>query len=204
MEVTIIGAGNMAKGLASVFVKGGHSVVVHARDVEKSGDLVAKDVTVKELGSDVAGDVVVLATPYQAAADVAKTYGNALDSKILVDISNPVDFNTFQLIPAAGTSGAEELAKVFPASKVVKAFNTTFAGTLLTGKAGGLALDVFVAGDDQGAKSVVSSLADDGGLRAIDAGPLANARHLEGFQLIHMTAQEQINGQWSSGIKFVA
>jgi predicted dinucleotide-binding enzyme len=145
MQVTIIGSGNMAKGIAARAQAGGHSVEFHVRDTAKDADLAKDGVTIVTVGSEVAGEVVILAVPYGAMKDLTTTYGNKLDEKIVVDITNPVDFQTFQLIPKPGTSGAEEVAQIFPASKVVKAFNTVFAGTLQTGKAGGLPLDVFIA-----------------------------------------------------------
>jgi predicted dinucleotide-binding enzyme len=79
---------------------------------------------------------------------------------------------------------------------VVKAFNTTFARNL----ASSARLDVFVAGDDPDARQQVSKLAEDGGLRAIDVGRLRHAQALEGFQLLHMKVQDQINGGWLTAI----
>jgi predicted dinucleotide-binding enzyme len=60
---------------------------------------------------------------------------------------------------AAGASGAEEIAKATPAgARVVKAFNTTFARTLLAGQVANQTLDVFIAGDDADAKATISQL----------------------------------------------
>jgi NADPH-dependent F420 reductase len=212
MNITIIGTGNMAKGIALRAVSGGHSVNLHAKDLSKGSALATaiqaaapSDVTVevKAVGGP-ADEVVVLAVPYTEIEAIAGQYGNNLDGKVVVDITNPVDFNTFQLIPAAGTSGAEAVAKLLPKSKVVKAFNTTFAGTLAAGQVDGQPLDVFVAGDDQAAKATVSQVVKDGGLRPVDVGPLSNARHLEGLGLIHMAVQEQISGGWMSTIKILS
>ena len=62
---------------------------------------------------------------------------------------------------------------------VVKAFNTTFGGTLVAGEVAGQKLDVLSAGDDADAKQKVAQLVSDGGLRPLDAGPLARAQQLE-------------------------
>jgi 8-hydroxy-5-deazaflavin:NADPH oxidoreductase len=86
---------------------------------------------------------------------------------------------------------------------VVKAFNTTFAGNLVTGQAGGAPLDVFIAGDDAEAKRAIADLAVSGGMRAIDAGPLKRARELEGFQFLHMTLEQTLGTGWSSAIKIL-
>lgn len=209
MNVTIIGTGNMAKGIGTRLVSGGHKVTIHAKDEAKGKDLVEElkaisesaDVSYVTVGSP-ADDVVVLATPYTEAENVGKEYAG-FDGKILVDITNPVDFNTFQLIPEAGQSGAQEIAKLLPSAIVVKAFNTTLAGPLAVGTIDGKELDVFVAGDDQDAKNKVSDVIKTSGMRPIDVGPLANARHLEGFGLIQMAIQDQIGTNWMSALKFI-
>jgi predicted dinucleotide-binding enzyme len=106
---------------------------------------------------------------------------------------------------APGTSGAEEIAKAAPAgAKVVKAFNTTFAGTLVTGQVAGQPLDVLMAGDDADAKATVSQLISSGGLRAVDAGPLQRARQLEALGLVHMAVQSTLNTGFGSTVKIIA
>lgn len=209
MNVTIIGSGNMAKGIGTRLIGGGHKVTIHAQDQEKGSELVAHlknidesaDVSVTALGST-ADEIVILATPYTATDNVAKLYGS-FDGKIVVDITNPVDFDTFQLIPEPGQSGAQEIAKLIPNAKVVKAFNTTLAGVLETGVVDGQKLDVFIAGDDLDAKKKVSELVRSSDMRPIDVGPLANSRHLEGFGLIQMAVQDQIGTNWMSALKFI-
>lgn len=100
-------------------------------------------------------------------------------------------------------SGAQEIAKLLPEAAIVKAFNTTLAGPLEAGEVDGKELDVFIAGDDEAAKAKVSELVKTSGMRPIDVGPLANARHLEGFGLIQMAAQEQLGSNWMSSLKFL-
>ena len=80
-------------------------------------------------------------------------YGDQLDGKVVVDITNPVDPETFQPLDVAAGSVAQEIAQKVPGAKVAKAFNTTFAGTLVEGQVGGQPLDVFVASDDEDAKA---------------------------------------------------
>jgi predicted dinucleotide-binding enzyme len=209
MNVTIIGNGNMAKGIGTRLVSGGHKVTIHTKDETKGNDLVAQlkitnesaDVNFAAVGSNV-DEIVILATPYTETEAIAKQY-NGFDGKIVIDITNPVDFTTFQLIPEAGQSGAQEIAKLIPSAKVVKAFNTTLAGTLEAGTVDGKELDVFIAGDDQDAKSTVSELVKSSDMRPIDVGPLSNARHLEGFGLIQMAVQDQIGTNWMSALKFI-
>jgi predicted dinucleotide-binding enzyme len=107
------------------------------------------------------------------------------------------------LVVPPGTSAAERIAAAAPGARVVKAFNTTFAGNLVAGAAGGAPLDVFIAGDDARAKQAVADLAASGGLRPIDAGPLRRARELEGFQFLHMTLQQTLGTNWASAIKIL-
>jgi predicted dinucleotide-binding enzyme len=147
----------------------------------------------------------VLAVPYAAAAPIVQQYSDQLAGKVIVDITNPVDFSTMSPAVAAGTSGAEEIAKAAPAdAKVVKAFNTTFAGTLLAGQVAGQPLDVLIAGDDANAKATVSQLVNNGGLRAVDAGPLQRARELEALGLLHMAVQSTLNTGFGSAVKIIA
>jgi predicted dinucleotide-binding enzyme len=87
---------------------------------------------------------------------------------------------------------------------VVKAFNTTYAGTLLAGEVDGQPLDVFIAGDDVEAKSKVAQLVTDSGLRPVDTGPLSRARQIEGMQLLHIVTQSVLGTNWASTIKILS
>lgn len=207
MEVTIIGSGNMARAIGTRLVAGGQVLTVIDRDAEKAKNLaeaLGSGVKSGLLGESVSGEVVILTLPYMAIFEVLEKFKTQLAGKILVDISNPVDFQTMRMLPPPGTSGAQELAKHLPPSaKLVKAFNTTFSGTLLTGEISGSKLDVFIAGDDDSAKDIIAGIVTDSGMRPLDVGPLANAGYLEGFQLIHMLLQEQLGSGWKSGIKII-
>ncbi len=208
MDVTIIGTGNMARGIASRAVAGGHSVQLLGRDAEKAQALAGElggSVSAGQVGDPVSGEVVVLAVPYQAVSEIASQYGSGLDGKVVVDISNPVDWSTFDsLVTPPDSSAAEEIAKTIPGAKVVKAFNTTFASTLGSGAVGGQPLDVLVASDDDGAKEPVQKLVEDGGMRAVDVGPLRRARQLEQTAFLHMLAQESLGTGFASSLKFVS
>lgn len=203
--LTIIGAGNMTRGIATRALAAGHTVQILARDTEAAAALAGElsgDVTTGPVDAPIAGDVVVLALPYDAALEVAGRLGQALAGKVVVDITNPVDFATFDsLVVPAGSSAAEEIAKAAPEAKVVKAFNTTFAGTLVAGEVAGQPLDVLVAADDAAAKAEVIALADSAGLRGVDAGPLRRAQQLEAVGFLHMTLQGTLGNTWSTGVK---
>jgi predicted dinucleotide-binding enzyme len=202
MKVSVIGSGNMARGIGSRVVAGGNELEVVARNGEAAQALAG------ELGGSTAdspsGDVVVLAVPYPAVGEVLSSYGDALAGKVLVDITNPVDWSTMQLATSPGTSAAEEIAKQAPGgASVVKAFNTNFAGTLVGGQVAGQPLDVFLAGDDAAAKEKVASVVNAGGLRALDVGGLSQAQRLEPLGLLHITAQESLGSGFGSALKIV-
>ncbi|HEY7859348.1 MAG TPA: NADPH-dependent F420 reductase [Candidatus Nanopelagicales bacterium] len=189
-HVSIIGTGNMGQAISSIVAKGGSTV-----------ELVGQSDTDKQ----VSGDIVVLAVPYPALAQVLAQRGEQLAGKVVVDITNPLNFQTFDsLVVAADGSAAAEIAAALPQSRVLKAFNTTFAGTLAAGTVGGLPTTVLIAGDDADAKSLLAGVLTAGGLRAIDAGSLSRARELEalGFLQLTLAATEKIS--WAGGFAVAA
>jgi 8-hydroxy-5-deazaflavin:NADPH oxidoreductase len=144
----------------------------------------------------VRGDIVVLAVPHPALKDVLEEYADKLAGKIVVDVTNPVDFETFDsLVVPAHSSAAAELADELPSSQVLKAFNTNFAATLHARNVGPNTTMVLVAGDDADAKATFISAVQAGGLDAIDAGPLSRARELEamGFLQLKLAANEELD-----------
>jgi predicted dinucleotide-binding enzyme len=145
----------------------------------------------------VKGDIVVLAVPHPAVQYILEKYGEQLAGKIVVDITNPLDFETFNsLVVAPDSSKAAEIAAELPSSRVLKAFNTTLASALDTKKVGPNTTTVLVAGDDADAKETLIAAVKAGGLDAIDAGPLSRARELEaiGFLQLMLIFSQQIAG----------
>ena len=207
MDITIIGTGNMARGIATRALEGGHGVTLLGTEQAKAEALAAElpgEAQAGAVGDPLNGDVVVLAVWYQAVPDVLARYGDQLDGRVVVDITNPVDPETYAPLTVEAGSVAQEIAGTVPGARVVKAFNTTFAGTLAEGQVAGTQLDVFLASDDEGAKATVSQLAADGGLRAIDVGPLALAHQLEGVGYVNMAIQPGLGTNYGSALKVVA
>jgi hypothetical protein len=214
MNVTIIGPGNMGRAIGTRAVAGGHSVTFVGKTPESAKEAAEQVKSSAKKGAKVStanladvelGDVVVLAVWYGTNMEVTKQLGAKLADKVLVDIANPVNSTYDGLATAPDSSSAEEVAKAAaPGAKVVKAFNTTYAGTLLPGKVAGQPLDVFIAGDDAAAKDKVAQLVKDGGLRPIDAGPLSRARQIEGMQFLHITVQSALGTNWGSTIKILS
>lgn len=188
--VSIIGKGSMGSAIAKVVTDGGNVAELLGRE---------------DAGTPPTGDVVVLAVPYPAVADVLAAHREHLAGKVVVDITNPLDFETFDALTVpADSSAAAEIAAQLPDARVVKAFNTTFAGTLAAGAVGPVATTVLVAGDDDAAKAAVATVVEAGGLRAVDAGSLRRARELEalGFLQITLAAREKV--AWTGGFGVVA
>lgn len=212
-NVTIIGAGNMGRGIGTRLVSGGHTVTYMDRDPEKAKTM-AKEIAGKArkgakvegmpLGTPIKDEIVILAIPYGATSQVIESLGKDLDGKIIIDITNPLNATYSGLAVAPGTSGAEEIAKKLPADAVVlKAFNTTFAKTLLEGEVDGKKLDVFIAGDAEEPKEKVSKLVEDGGLRAIDAGALERAQQLEAIGFLGIALQQELGTGFQSAWKIL-
>jgi predicted dinucleotide-binding enzyme len=189
-DVTIFGQGNMGTAIAGVLTKGG-ATVTHIGSADTA--------------ATVTGDIVVLAVPHTAVDSIIEAYGDQLAGKTVVDITNPLDFATFDsLVVPADSSKAAEIAAQLPSASVLKAFNTNFAATLTSGQVGDTQpTTVLVAGDDATAKQTLADLVVAGGLRAVDAGSLKRARELEAIGFLQLTAAagEQIG--WTGGFAVV-
>jgi len=207
VRITIIGTGNMARGIATRALAGGHGVTLMGTETAKAqtlADELSGDVRAGQVGDPLDGDIVVLAIWYAALDDVLGRYGDQLDGKIVVDITNPIDVDAFEPLELEAGSAAQEIAAKAPAASVVKAFNTTFAGTLTGGEVAGQPLDVLIAGDDDGAKATVGQLVGDSGLRPVDAGPLKRAHELEALGYLHMALQQPLGTNFTSAVKLLA
>lgn len=213
MNVTIIGPGKMGRAIGTRATTAGHSVTFvgdkpetaqeAAQDVKASVQKGAQ-VSTANLENVTLGDIVVLALPYNTSKEVTKQLGKKLAGKTVVDISNPLNASYSDLATAPGSSAAEELEQIVPGAKVVKAFNTVFAGTLRAGQVNGEPLDIWIAADDANAKAKVSQLVKDAGMRPIDAGPLSRARQIEAMQLLHIVTQGTLGTNWGSTIKVIS
>src|SRR5690349_16147326 len=120
MKITIVGAGNMARGIATRALAGGHTVTVTAKDPGKAVRLVDElrgqatcegRIAAADASAVDTADIVVLAVPFEAAKQLAAAYGEQLSGKVLIDISNPVYASLDALVVAPDTSAAEEIAE---------------------------------------------------------------------------------------------
>ena len=189
-KATIFGDGNMGTAIAGILTAGGATV---------------EHITTADQGeATVAGDLVVLAVPYPALDAITAAYGDQLVGKVVVDITNPLNFETFDsLTVSADSSAAAELAAKLPSSRVLKAFNTTFAATLASKSVGSNPTTVLIAGDDAEAKATLTDALTAGGVEAVDAGGLNRARELEAFGFLQLLLAAGGKASWSGGFALV-
>lgn len=192
MKIAIIGKGKVGNALAEGLKRTGHEVKFGTRHPEEP---IAEAISW--------GDVVILAVPWSAHKDLAATtWRGSFDGKIVVDVSNVLT-PSMELAVGFTTSGAEELQKLLPKAKVVKAFNTIFAQNMRTGNVYGERLTVFIAGDDAQGKRLVQQIAEDMGFDGIDAGSLKSARYLEPLGMLNINLGYGLNMGTDIGITLV-
>lgn len=195
MKIAIVGAGKVGGALGRSWAKAGHSIIFGVRDtaggktkppLAEIGTAASAAVVPDAVRS---GDVVVLATPWDAVPSVIAAMGD-LRGKIVIDCTNPLALNaegSLGLSLGSSTSGAEEIARLAPQARVVKAFNTygweNFADPAYPAY-GDLKPVMFYCGDDDEAKEVVAKLAHDLGFEPVDTGGLGMARTLEPLALM--------------------
>lgn len=172
-DITIFGRGNMGQAIGGLMTQGGNQVT-------KLGHSDA----VPTLGS-----IVVLAVPYDAALAIAKANKSELKGKVVVDVTNPVNFETWDgLVVPADSSATEQLANLLPDSQVIKAFNTNFSNTLVTKKVSEtVPTKILTAGDSLEAKQALKESLEGSQVEVIDAGNLNRARELEAFGFLQMS-----------------
>lgn len=186
----IIGTGNMGKAIGGVLADGGSAVSYLTREQVGTTPL--------------DGDVVVLAVPYPAIAGILTAYGDQFAGKVVVDISNPLNFETFDsLVVPAGSSAAAEIQAKLPNAHVLKAFNTTFAATLGSKQVGTAQTTVLIAGADAAAKQLLAAAVEAGGVGAIDAGSLARAHELEAIGFLQLTLAIGEKVGWNGGFAVI-
>jgi predicted dinucleotide-binding enzyme len=174
MKIAIVGKGNVGSALAEGLRRAKHEVRFASTD--------PKEPVADAVGW---GDAVILAVPWTAHKAIAASAGKVFDGKTVVDVSNVLT-PSMELAVGFTTSGAEELQKLLPKAKVVKAFNTVFARNMRTGALKNGRLAAFIAGDDSHSKEIVRIIAEDIGFDCVDTGPLSMARYLEPLGMLNI------------------
>ena len=212
--IAIIGAtGNMGSAISKSLAKGNYRLLLKANDQEKLQALV-QEIHGSNTSADVEGiecpkdasweaDIIIAAVPYEAEKEVAEKIREVANQKIVISITNPLNETYNGLTTEPGTSAAEELQNLLPNSKVVKAFNTTFAADFATPVIDGEQADAFIAGNDTEALQTVSELVSTAGFNPIVAGDLSVSRTLENMQLLLIQLGMKYNYNWLAGWKIL-
>jgi NADPH-dependent F420 reductase len=191
VNIAILGTGRVGGALGAGWAEKGHRVAFGSRDplaesVRRRMEILGRSLQAASHAAAVeAAEVVVLATPWQAAQKTLAAAGD-LNGKVLIDCINPLTEDFRHLDIGHTTSAAEQIALWAPQAKVVKAFNTVSAGAMADPWFGDENATMFYCGDDGEAKAVVRGLAEDLGFDAYDAGPLSVARYLEPFAMLYI------------------
>ncbi|WP_336518262.1 NADPH-dependent F420 reductase [Pollutibacter soli] len=213
--IAVIGAsGSMGAAISKSLSKGNNRLLLFGS--EKEGvDAIVNDIRSANAAADVEAlecaanasweaDIIILAVPYEAEKEIAEKIREVANQKIVISIANPLNETYDGLVTAPDTSAAEELQKLLPNSKVIKAFNTTFAADFATPVIDGKRVDAFVAGNDDEGVDIVSELVKTAGFNPIAAGKLSVSRTLENMQLLLIRLGMKYNYNWLAGWKILS
>lgn len=185
MQIAILGTGAVGPALGKALSAAGHQVTIGTRDPEqtKAREQWAEVDLPLAAYQDLGADIFINATNGSGSLPALQAVGDALNGKVLIDASNPLDFSQGfppSLFVSNTDSLAEQLQREFPDARVVKMFNTMANQVMIN--PGGLADDttIFVAGNDADARRSAASIAADlGWTDVFDLGDLTAARGLE-------------------------
>lgn len=188
-SIGILGTGRMGVRLAKMFADAGKNVILGSRDPSRAARIVAG------LGSTniSAGSYAdALDAPFVLPAaflrdgllDLLTPLAPRLSGKVFVDITNPFNRDYSDFILPWDTSGAEEIQKHFPKTRVVGAFKNVWWEVFDAPLFDGRPSDVFVVSDDEAAKQTFLRFVDGTPFRYIDSGALKNARTIERMTLL--------------------
>ena len=184
------GTGEQGRGLARRLALAGQRVVLGSRDGARAAAAAAQlaaagDVTgVDNAAAARAGDVVVVAVPWDGHRELLAALVTELDGKVVVDCVNPLGFDGkgAYALPVEEGSAAEQAQAVLPGSRVVGAFHHVSAVLLLDETVESVDIDVLVLGDDREATDLVQALANRiPGMRGVYGGRLRNCHQVEGL-----------------------
>jgi NADPH-dependent F420 reductase len=210
--IAIIGAsGSMGSAIARNLAKENYRLLLFANHQEKIQQLINEIKSTNPFADvDSIGcpfdasweaDIIIPAVNYQVEKEVAERIKDVATQKIVISISNPLNENYNGLVTASDTSAAEELQNYLPDSKVVKAFNTVFAGDFSQPVIDGKQADVFIAGNDTESINTVSELVSAAGFNPVVAGGLSISRTLENMTALLIQLNMKYNYDWVGGWK---
>jgi NADPH-dependent F420 reductase len=212
--IAVIGAtGNMGSAISKSIANGPYRLLLKANKQEELDDLL-KEIKANNANAEVEAvvcpteasweaDIIILAVPFDAEKELAAKIREVANQKIVISIANPLNATYDRLVTAPDTSAAEELQKLLPNSKVIKAFNTTFAADFSTPVIDGKQADAFIAGNDEDALHTISEMVTTAGFNPIVAGDLSVSRTLENMQLLMIQLGIKYNYNWLAGWKIL-
>ncbi|WP_343607748.1 NADPH-dependent F420 reductase [Chryseobacterium oranimense] len=173
MNISFIGAGNVASSLGSLFEKAGHHIEYGTQNPTENQLHITEAINKAE--------VICFAIPFDAMKGLLTKNKEILKGKIVVDITNAINISDWSPLFLGEDSGGEQTARLLPDSRVVKAFNNIFADVMKPElqEFSGQKLTAFIASDDSEAAEVVRELSDDAGFKGIVVGGIKNARYIE-------------------------
>ena len=212
--IAVIGAtGNMGSAISKSLSKGNYRLLLIANKQDELYALV-KDIETNNTAADVEAvvcpaeasweaDIIILALPFAAEKEIATKIKEVANQKIVISIANPLNETYNGLVTAPDTSAAEELQKLLPNSKVIKAFNTSFAADFSSPVIDGKQADAFIAGNEEDALQTVAELVSTAGFNPIITGNLPVSRTLENMQLLLIQLGMKYNYNWLAGWKIL-
>lgn len=210
--IAIIGAsGNMGSAIAKSLANENYRLLLFAHHQEKVNELIneikginsSADVDSMGCPFDASweADIIIPAVNYKVEKELAEKIKDVATQKVVISISNPLNENYDGLVTPADRSAAEELQEELPNSKVVKAFNTVFAGDFSQPVIDGKQVDVLMAGNDEEALTIASEIVKAAGFNPIIAGKLSVSRTLENMTALLIQLNNKYNYNWVGGWK---
>ena len=201
----------MGSAIAKSLAKGNYRLLLKSNKQEQLNQLL-NQIRTATPSADVEGmgcpkeasweaDIIIPAVPYNAQKDVAEKIGEFANQKIVVSIANPLNETYTGLKTSGDTSAAEELQQLLPYSKVIKAFNTTFAADFSSPIINGQQVDAFIAGNNEDALATVADIVKTAGFNPVISGDLTASRLLESMQLHLIQLSMKYNYNWLAGYK---
>lgn len=191
MKVGILGSGDVGKKLGDGFVDLGHSVKIGTRDAGKLSEWASKHGSRASAGSfaDAAkfGDIVVIATSWSGTPSAIEMAGpDNTAGKVVIDVTNPLDFSSMppKLAVAGADSAGETVQRLLPKARVVKAFNIVGNPHMYKPKFEEGAPTMFICGNDDPAKKMVTDILTAFGWDTVDIGGIEGSRYLEALAMI--------------------
>jgi 8-hydroxy-5-deazaflavin:NADPH oxidoreductase len=211
MNIGVLGSGEVARTLATGFLKHGHSATLGTRNPGKLSDWRTNNQKAR-IGSfaDAAasGELVVLAVKGSAAADVLRHAGIAnLAGKVVIDATNPIadappDHGVLKFFTSLEESLMERLQREFAAARFVKAFNSAGAEFMVNPQLKGGPPSMFICGNDEGARQAVKGILDQFGWDTVDLGTAEAARAIEPLAIL-WCIPGFLRNEWSHAFKLL-